>query len=92
MEEIEEAAIRCDHCNSQLILSTSSTEVRVPFSIEKRGSLWLPVLSLVLGILGLVLLFRPSDWAQETIYGSLFLASLALVLGIISIVKKQLAE
>ena len=88
MEEIKEDAIRCGHCNAQLILSTSSTELRVPFSIEKRGFLWLPVLSLVFGILCLVLLFSPSEWARETIVGPLFLGALALVLGVISMVKK----
>jgi hypothetical protein len=88
MEEIEENAIRCDHCNAQLILSTLNTEMRVPFSIKKQSFHWLPVLSLILGLLCLVLLFRPSEWPQEIIYGPLLLASLALVLGIISIVKK----
>jgi hypothetical protein len=88
MEEMKEDAIKCNHCNARLVLLPSGIEVKALFPMKKRRFLWLPVLSLVFGILCVLALFGPLEWVYDMIDARLFLSAVALILGVISIVSK----
>ena len=88
-KEIEEAATRCNHCNSRLIFSSSGTVVRTIYPIKKRNIQWVSWLSLGCGIISIILLFTPSEGSGEMIYGRLSTAAISLILGLIGVVKNE---
>ena len=56
---------------------------------EERGSFWIPISSLVLGILVLLALLDDSVWDRDTIIGIAFLSIISLILGIVGINTQQ---
>ncbi len=88
-EEIKLGAIKCKHCKSMLInipLQTPS------LSSEKNSdstTLWLPLPSMVLGIISFLSLLDDSDWNEDQIIGLFALAINGLILGIVSINTQQ---
>lgn len=54
-----------------------------------EGSYWLPIPSLVLGIVCILALFDESDWDKDTMVGMLMFSVISLVLGIASVSKQE---
>ncbi|SEA73044.1 hypothetical protein SAMN05660420_03006 [Desulfuromusa kysingii] len=54
-------------------------------SVTKDGTLWLPVPSMILGMMMFLTFFDDSGWDSDTIIGCAFFAILGLVLGIVSV-------
>lgn len=75
-EEINKQAIKCKHCGSDL--ETKS----------KEGSLWVSIVSLILGLISILALFDESEWDKDTYIGLFTFAISGLFLGIITINQK----
>lgn len=56
--------------------------------VKPEGTYWLPIPSLVLGILCALAIFDESEWDQDTINGLFLFAVIGLVLGIIGVSKQ----
>lgn len=56
---------------------------------KDEGTYWLPIPSLVLGIVCMLALFDDSGWDNDTIVGMLLFAVTSLVLGIVSVSKQE---
>jgi len=87
-EVVKLEAIKCKHCGSNLLVSeetgSNSGVAAQGLSVDK-GTLWLPVPSLVLSILAVLALFDDSGWDMEMLYGLFLFTGTGLVLGIISV-------
>lgn len=75
-EEINKEAIKCKHCGSDLKAKS------------KDGSLWVSILSLILGLISVLALFDESEWDKDTYVGLFTFAISGLSLGIISVSQK----
>jgi len=75
-EEIKQDAIICKHCNSNLK------------SKSKDGSLWVSILSVILGIVSILALFDDSEWDKDTYIGLFTFSISGLFLGILAITQK----
>lgn len=63
-----------------------------PATTPGEGSYWLPIPSLVLGILCMLALFDESGWDQDTVAGLVLFAMTGLVLGVISVCRQTLGR
>lgn len=68
----------CPKCGVRQMAANMSADV-------KSGTLWLPVPSMILGLLMLLTFLDDSGWDSDTIIGCAFLAIIGLVLGIVSV-------
>ncbi|MBF5007231.1 DUF4190 domain-containing protein [Diaphorobacter caeni] len=83
--QIHETAQSCPQCgavNAALATRKSTTE-------DQGGSLWLPIPSLVCGLVVVVALFDPDDWDMDQVIGAIGFAVAAIVLGGISLAKQK---
>lgn len=81
-EEIKADAIKCKHCKSMLM------DVSLPVTAmtdKPEGTLWLPVPSMVLGIIGFISLFDESHWDYDEIFGLALISAIGFILGIVSL-------
>lgn len=81
-EDIKEGAIKCKHCGSALVDVSSMVGQAKP---KKEGTLWLPIPSLVIGIIGCLAMFDDSYWTFDEIVGALLFACAGIVLGAVSL-------
>lgn len=98
-EEIKPEAIKCKHCQSSLELDLAPSQpVRTApapggdagaDSERPPGTLWLPVPSLVLGIVSVLALFDDSAWGMDHVVGLLLFSGTGLTLGIISVTTQK---
>lgn len=79
--QIHETAQSCPQCGAVTAHST--------LAHAQGGSLWLPVPSLVCGVIVALALFDPSDWDQDQVIGCALIAVVAIVLGGISLTKQK---
>ena len=56
---------------------------------DKPGLLWIPITSMILGILSFLSLLDDSVWDTETILGNIAISSLSFVLGAISLITQK---
>jgi len=82
-KEIHETAIMCPQCGA--VQNTEATLKQQP----DAGSVWMAIVSLVLGIICILAMFDDSDWDKETITGLGLFSITGLVFGVISITKKK---
>ncbi len=80
-KKAELLATRQENFPSSIPSSTSPT--------KDEGTYWLPIPSLVLGILCILALFDDSGWDKDTIAGMALFAVTSLVLGIVSVSKQE---
>lgn len=81
-KEIHETAVSCPQCGA-----VQHVSVRSPQNLS--GTLWLPVPSLILGIIGVLALFDESSWDRDLYIGTLTLSVAAIVLGGVSISAQE---
>ena len=76
---ISEAAMTCPECGGV-------QQAAAPLAAKAPdGPLWLPITSLVLGVISALTLLDDSEWSQHEILGVGIIAAFALTLGAISI-------
>lgn len=80
-EEIKPKAVKCKHCGS-MIVDVSQMGNRTD---QKNGTLWLPLPSMIIGILGGLALFDDSEWDRDALLGLYIIATTSFILGVISI-------
>ncbi len=73
-KEIHETAMSCPHCGAVQHATVKSTQ-------DQSGTLWLPVPSLVLGIMVVLALFDESSWDKDTYMGIFTCIVTTIVLG-----------
>lgn len=81
-KELHETAISCPHCGAPQIVPTQSVQ-------KPSGTLWLPVPSLVLGIIVVLALFDDSPWDSSQYAAAFFFSVSAIVLGIIGTATQE---
>jgi hypothetical protein len=92
LEEIKTGAIKCKHCNSMLTnISVNQHDTYIEVK-EKKGTLWFPVTSLVLGIISFLALFDDSAWVSDTYVGLFVFTSTSFLLGLISLNTQELGK
>ena len=84
--EIHESAPACPHCGA---LQGTAQAPAVPSQQTNDGPIWIPVISMIVGIICLLSFLDDSKWDGETIFGCTMLAVAGLVMGIISICKQR---
>lgn len=72
--EIHETAMSCPHCGAIQLAATK-------FPQSQFGTLWLPVPSLVLGIISFLAQLDESSWDKDTYVGIIAFIVTAIVLG-----------
>ena len=84
LEEIKIGAIKCKHCRSTLV----SNSLQYPSHNNKEkeeGTLWLPVSSLVLGLICFLAGLDVSTWNGETFLGAFMSSVTGIGLGTVSV-------
>jgi hypothetical protein len=81
-EEIKAGAIKCKHCSS-MIVDVSQVQNRP--EPKKEGTLWLPLPSMIIGILCFITLLDDSEWDIDTFAGFFTMATTSFILGVISV-------
>ncbi|EKD97938.1 MAG: hypothetical protein ACD_23C00666G0004 [uncultured bacterium] len=82
-KEIHETALSCPHCGG-VQHSTVISATQLP-----DGVLWVPITSLVLGIICVIAFFDDSQWDKDTIVGLGSLSVAGFILGVISLNKQK---
>jgi hypothetical protein len=82
-KEIHETASACPHCGGVQHPSANLSNQ------ENDGPLWVPITSLVLGIVCVLALFDDSGWDKDTLLGLSSSSITGLVLGGISLNKQK---
>ena len=75
----------------ELLKPTETTSILTSKAINEvnpEGTYWLPIPSLVLGIICALALFDESEWDSDTTTGLLLFAIIGLVLGILGVSKQ----
>ena len=83
-KEIHETASACPHCGG-----IQHSPAVAPHHQNPDGPLWVPITSLVLGIVCALSLFDDSQWDKDTILGVGSFSVASLVLGAISLNKQK---
>ena len=73
-KEIHETAVSCPHCGAVQQVTVKSPK-------NQSGTLWLPVPSLILGVIVVLALFDESSWDKDTYMGIFTCIVAAIVLG-----------
>ena len=73
-KEIHETAVSCPHCGAVQQVTVKSPK-------NQSGTLWLPVPSLILGVMVVLALFDESSWDKDTYMGIFTCIVAAIVLG-----------
>ena len=73
-KEIHETAVSCPHCGATQNITAKSSQ-------NQLGTLWLPVPSLILGIIVVLALFDESSWDKDTYLGIFTCIVAAITLG-----------
>ncbi len=79
--QIHETAESCPQCGA--------VTARKALREEQGGTLWLPVPSLVCGVIVALALFDEGDWDMDQVIGCIGVSAVAMVLGGISLAKQK---
>ena len=67
-EEIKEGAVKCKHCGSELG-PTISNQDACNIHPENKSSIWMAIISMVLGVICMLALFGDSELDQDAVFG-----------------------
>lgn len=59
---------------------------------QSNGTLWLPIPSLILGLISFFALFDDSSWDEDQIAGLILFSGLAITLGAVSLAKQSIGK
>lgn len=82
-KEIHETALSCPHCGG-VQNSTVISVAQLP-----DGAFWVPITSMVLGIICALALFDDSQWDRDTILGLSISSVTGFIFGVISLNKQK---
>src|SRR4051812_35944681 len=82
---MHEAAPTCPHCGGAQQIATAPVQA----AAAADGPLWLPITSLVLGIVGALTLFEENEWDRYFTLGVAMIGAFALTLGVMSIKQQR---
>lgn len=82
-KEIHETALSCPHCGGV----QNSTVISV--AQQPDGVLWVPITSMVIGIVCTFAFFDDSQWDKDTIFGLGSLLVVGFIFGVISLNKQK---
>ncbi|MDD2338534.1 MAG: hypothetical protein PHD01_18415 [Geobacteraceae bacterium] len=89
MEDIQDGAIRCKHCKTELVLTAASQQyshnIQQPFvQVPEAPTPWFQITTLITGVvwLGLLIIDDGTSWDKEAIMGGFFLSSIQIAMGI----------
>lgn len=88
-EDIKEGAIKCKHCRSALVDVSSMTNQVIK---KQEGTLWLPIPSLVLGIIGCLAMLDDSYWTYDELVGAIFFTLVGIILGAVSLSNQKVGK
>lgn len=80
-EDIKVGALKCKHCGTNL----TSVPAGYDGNVKKEGTLWLPLPSMIIGIIATLALFDDSEWDIDVLIGLFVMGITGLVLGIVSL-------
>lgn len=83
--QIHETAQSCPQCGAV----NASLATRKAINENQGGTLWLPVPSLICGLIVVAALFDPDDWEMDQVIGGIGVAITAIVLGGISLARQK---
>lgn len=89
LEEIKAGALKCKHCGSTIV---DSSQLHNSTLQKENGTLWLPLPSMIIGIICFMALLDDSDWDADTFVGAVAMAIASLTLGIISLSVQKLGK
>lgn len=78
------SAVACPHCGASQVPSGGG-----PGGTNEEGMIWVPISSLVVGIICALACFDEAEWDTDTAVGCSIFAIAGLVLGIISLNKQR---
>ena len=81
-EEINVGAIKCKHCGSTIV---DVSQMQDSVKQKKDGTLWLPLPSMIIGIMCFLALLDDSEWDTDTFVGLFIMAITSFILGVISV-------
>lgn len=82
-KEIHETALVCPNCGAVQYAAVVTEQT------SANDSLWLPIASLVLGIIGVLSLLGDSQWDNNQIVGLGIFSLVGFVLGVVSLSKQK---
>ena len=82
-------ALKCKHCGSTIVDVAQLPSNSKP---QVDGTLWLPLPSMIIGIICFMALLDDSDWDADTFVGVVVMAIASLTLGIISLNVQKLGK
>lgn len=82
-KEVHETALSCPHCGG-VQNSTAISVAQLP-----DGVLWVPITSMVLGIICVLAFFDDSQWDKDTVFGLGSLSVAGFIFGVISLNKQK---
>ena len=82
-KEIHETALSCPRCGGV------QNPTVIPVAQQPDGVLWVPITSMVLGIVCAFAFFDDSQWDKDTIFGLGSLSVAGFILGVISLIKQK---
>lgn len=87
MEDIQDGAIRCRHCKTELVLTTPahqySHNVQPQFvPVPETPTPWFQITTLITGVVLIVLMLITDPWDKDAIIGGFSLSSIQIAMGI----------
>lgn len=92
MENIQDGAIKCRHCNSILIAQQNNIYPNPQFNQQSNNKIhWTSFVALISGIIVILMaMTEPSGkWDSDAIVGGIIFGSVPIVFGIISIANDK---
>lgn len=87
MEEIQDGAIRCKHCKSELVLTTSAYQSSLKNQhhyviAQEKPTPWFQIVTLITGTVLLVIVLITDPWDNDATIGAFSLCSIQIAMGI----------
>lgn len=87
MEDIQDGAIRCRHCKTELVLTTPAHQyplnIQQPFvPAQETPTPWFQITTLITGVVLIVLMLITDPWDKDAIIGGFSLSSIQIAMGI----------
>ena len=87
MEDIQDGAIRCKHCKTELVHTAPthqySPNIQQPFvAAPEVPTPWFQIITLITGVVLIVIILITDPWDKDAIIGGFSLCSIQIAMGI----------